>query len=255
MNKLSFYEQTVCYNHSIMQTSNHPHLPGLVQKGSQYWLQIAITYSPSILDSAFRKAGVIAHDEMIDWRSPIAADNFKEYQDDASFQKLGITNFPQKPLADFWPPKGPVWDGLALTKPRYENGIIAAPKFVLVEAKAHVSEVMSTIKATSPTSIAKIKTALNAAHKFYAPRSTKNWDGEYFYQYTNRLAHHYFMCKVNDLSSRLVFLDFYNAKEMNGPTNSEEWIGVTKLIHEVLGLPESLEKFGVFHVHIDVDDL
>ena len=42
---------------------------------------------------------------------------------------------------------------------------------------------------------------------------------------------------------------------MNGPTSAEEWVGVTKLMHAMLGLPQSLQAAGVFHAYVDVADL
>ncbi len=155
---------------------------------------------------------------------------------------MGIAAFPIKPLDDFWPRRGPVWDGLAVTN---------KDAFVLVEAKAHIKEILSTPSRAGEASRQKIQSALEEARKFYAPRSGKVWH-EHFYQYCNRLAFHYFVAKVNRLSSKLVFLDFYNATEMHGPSSPDEWRGVSKLVHAFLGLPESLERHGVFHAYIDV---
>jgi hypothetical protein len=158
---------------------------------------------------------------------------------------MGIAELPIKSLNEFWPRRGPVWDGLAVTNK--EN-------FILVEAKAHIPEVLSPPSQAGEVSRKKIQAALEEARRFYAPRSNRIWF-EHFYQYCNRLAHQYFLSEVNQLPSRLIFLDFYNVKEMNGPTSREEWIGASKLIHAFLGLPESLENHGVFHVHLDVQRL
>jgi hypothetical protein len=57
------------------------------------------------------------------------------------------------------------------------------------------------------------------------------------------------------LPAVLIFWDFLNAREMKGPTNSLEWKGATRLIHALLGLPASLEKYGVFHAYVDVSAL
>jgi hypothetical protein len=53
----------------------------------------------------------------------------------------------------------------------------------------------------------------------------------------------------------LVFLDIINAKEMNGPVSAGEWRGATRLIHAFLGLPASMEAFGIYHAYIDVEEL
>ena len=38
---------------------------------------------------------------------------------------------------------------------------------------------------------------------------------------------------------------------MKGPETREEWLGAIRLVHAVLGLPEKLEKFGVYHAFLD----
>ena len=48
-----------------------------------------------------------------------------------------------------------------------------------------------------------------------------------------------------------MFLDFTNAADMDGPATVDEWKEATGMIHAVLGLPESLESFDVYHAHLD----
>ena len=222
-----------------------PKEPVFAAAGSQRWLQVAVAKAPTVLERAIREAGAIDQDETLSWSSPLASTQFAEYRDEEAFRALGIAEFPVRALADFWPRRGPVWDGLAVTD---------REKFLLVEAKAQVAEVLSPPSKAGPKSKAVIAAALEEARMFYAPRASKVWS-EHFYQYVNRLAHQYFVAHVNCLPSRLVFLDFYNAREMNGPTSAAEWLGVTKMIHAFLGLPESLERFGVFHAYINVAEL
>ena len=219
-----------------------PTPPQFAAAGSQRWLQVAVDLAPRLLDQAFRDARVIGPDETLGWCSPLAATGFIEYRDERAFEAMGITKFPLKPLDKFWPRRGPVWDGLAVTSKQ---------NFVLVEAKAHIPEVLSPPSQAGETSKKRIRAALEEARHYYAPRSNKVWS-EHFYQYCNRLAHQYFIAEVNHLPSKLVFLDFYNAAEMNGPATPEEWKGATRLIHAILGLPESLEDRGVHHAYIDV---
>ena len=222
-----------------------PSSPQFAAAGSQRWLQVAVAQAPALLDEAFRAAGAIEPDETLGWCSPLALAQFTEYRDERAFEAMGIAELPVKPLEDFWPRRGPVWDGLAVSSK--EN-------FVLVEAKAHIPEVLSPPSQAGEASKKKILAALEEARRFYAPRSSKIWF-EHFYQYCNRLAFQYFLSQVNQLPSKLVFLDFYNAREMNGPTSAEEWQGATRLIHAFLGLPESLQDQGVFHAYVDVQRL
>jgi hypothetical protein len=61
--------------------------------------------------------------------------------------------------------------------------------------------------------------------------------------------------ELNGIQSKLVFLHFINATDVNGPSTVEEWEGATRLIHAVLGLPASLEHFGVYHAYLDARGL
>lgn len=88
------------------------------------------------------------------------------------------------------------------------------------------------------------------ACRFYAPRSKAEWTGT-FYQYANRLAFHHFLSATNGLSTRLVFLAFTNAAEVDGPATEEEWHGATRLLHAALGLPSDLSTRGVHHAFLD----
>ena len=193
--------------------------PPFALRGSQRWLQVAVNRAPQLLDEALRKHGVIDSDESLVWSSPLADEQFTEYRDESALLALKLTELPRRSLEDFWPRRGPVWDGLAVTNKK---------SIILVEAKAHIPEVLSPPSQAGEKSKMKIIAALEEARKFYAPRSNKVWF-EHFYQYCNRLAFHYFLTQVNQLPSKLVFLDFYNAMEMNGPTSPEEWQGATKV--------------------------
>lgn len=76
-----------------------------------------------------------------------------------------------------------------------------------------------------------------------------------FYQYANRLAHHYLLRQVNELPSHLVFLYFTNASEMQGPQSPAEWHGAIHLLHAVLGLGREIRRPGVHDVFLDVTAL
>ena len=62
-----------------------------------------------------------------------------------------------------------------------------------------------------------------------------------------------FVDELNDIDSVLVFLNFLNAEEMNGPRTMEEWHGAIKLMHTLLQIPDDLEKFGVYHAFLDAN--
>jgi hypothetical protein len=122
---------------------------------------------------------------------------------------------------------------------------------LFLEAKAHVPEAASPGTKASSESLISIKKSLKEARRFYAPRATAEWC-ETFYQYANRLAHHHFLTKANGLQSRLVFLYFVNAHDMEGLATAHEWHGAIRLIHAALGLRKDLRSFGVFDAFLDV---
>lgn len=209
--------------------------------GSQRLLQLAVNRRPELLKSALRKASALGRRESIEWVSPLDSDNHREYRDKAALFKLGIEKRVTLPLKEFWPARGPVWDALART---------AEGRPMLVEAKAHIPESASPGTRASTASRGLIEASLKATRKHLAPKSSAFWMGT-FYQYANRLAYQYYLRNLNQIDSSLVFLDFTNAVDMDGPTAEEEWRGATRLIHAVLGIPANLERFGVYHAYID----
>jgi hypothetical protein len=175
------------------------------------------------------------------WQSPLEAEEFCEYRDQAALAKAQIASL-KRPLSEFWPARGPVWDAIGITSD-------GTPLFV--EAKAHIPESASPGTRASAASRALIERSLIEARRFYAPRANAVWSG-LFYQYANRLACQYFLKKVNGIPSTLVFLYFVNADDMLGPMSEEEWHGASRLIHAVLGLPKDLQSHGVFDAFLDV---
>ena len=210
--------------------------------GSQRWLQIAIDCAPDLLDHSLRLAGAIDQDDSVIWKSPLASEGFVEYKDGAVLRALGIDKLPVRSMAQFWPRRGPVWDALGKT----QKGTL-----IMVEAKAHIPEAASPPSRASEKSLAHIRRSLEEARRFYAPRAKADWSGV-LYQYANRLAFQYLMAHLNGLPSKLIFLDFCNATDVNGPESADEWRGATRLIHALLGLPADLTGRGVFHAYVDV---
>jgi len=208
--------------------------------GSQRWLQIAVNRKPQLLLGALRRSGAIGSRVSVRWGSPLEADGFREYRDRSAWEKVGITSL-TKPLEEFWPARGPVWDALGITS----NG-----QPILVEAKAHIPEAASPAAKAGPASRVLIERSLAEARRFYAPRATANWSG-IFYQYGNRLAHQYFLRRLNGIPSILTFLYFVNADDMLGPMSEEEWKGAARLIHAALGIPMNLSANGVFEAFLD----
>ena len=212
--------------------------------GSQRWLQVAVNRRPQLLTDALVKSGAISATATVTWTSPLQADEFCEYRDSAALLKAGVKHL-KSLLNEFWPNRGPVWDGI---------GTISEGSPLFLDAKAHIPETASPATRATPNSLALIEASLARARSFYCSDSGAVWSS-LFYQYANRLAFHYFLRELNGIPSTLVFLYFVNAEDMKGPMSEEEWHGAILLIHAALGLPDDLSRFGVFDVFVDVRQL
>ena len=105
-----------------------------VVNGSQRLLQVAVNHRPQLLLSALRKCGAVGRRESLRWVSPLGSEGHCEYRDSAALEKLGVTHRIRKPLPEFWPARGCVWDALA---------VAGESRPILVEAKAHIAEAAS----------------------------------------------------------------------------------------------------------------
>ena len=84
-------------------------------KGSQKWIQKIVNEKLELFDPEIKKQLALSDGESISWLSPRAEDNYAEYRDQAFLDLLGIT-LPKISLSDFWPSRGPVWDGVQRPK-------------------------------------------------------------------------------------------------------------------------------------------
>ena len=214
------------------------------QRGSQKWLQRLVNAYPDLLNARIIQGAELAESTHITWLSPVATDDFAEYRDKAFLDLLTIS-LPKRNLKDFWPDRGPQWDALG----RAEDGTV-----LLVEAKSHIPEIMSSLGAKFAKSEKLILSSLNETKEYLNGRSEGDWSSP-FYQYANRIAHLYLLRVLNEIPSHLVFVYFLNDKEMGGPTTREEWFGAMRLVHSGLGIGRNrLEPF-ICNVFIDVRDL
>lgn len=202
-------------------------------KGSQKWLQIAVAQAPQ----AVQPAGL----PRLEWRSPLGSDDNAEYMDTAFLDRLGLSHLAPA-LAAFWPVSGPRWDGLAR----------AGDAVVLVEAKAHLREALSTpCAASSPASRAQIAAALGAAKRGLRADDRSDWM-RCFYQYANRLAHLWWLRQAG-VDAHLVMIGFLNDAESRGPAEAGAWHAIYLAAHHAMGLSEAhpLARH-VHHLHPDV---
>lgn len=186
-------------------------------KGSQRWIQWFVNEAPSRLNDAIGLGG-------IEWRSPLADDDYAEYRDAAFLDVLGVRE--RCALETFWPRGGPQWDAL---------GIAATGDLVLVEAKAHVNELYSPASGAGDGSLLVIQTALtNAASALGVPPG-HDWSKQ-FYQYANRLAHGHFLNSISRVNAKLVFVYFVGDSDVAGPDTVEQWNDALAVVHSALGL-------------------
>jgi len=90
---------------------------------------------------------------------------FYEYRDDfleGLELKKDILSDAKEKLREFWPKNAPQWDGLVVV-----NGIDGQKGLLFVEAKAHIDETKSDLKAISKESIDKIKNAITVTEACY----------------------------------------------------------------------------------------
>lgn len=215
----------------------------MVIKGSQKWIQVLVNQKTELLNSEIKtKAGLPLSEEII-WRSPLAADNYVEYKDEDFLKALEIQSLKSK-LTGFWPASGPRWDALAKS---------SSGKLFLVEAKSHITELMSDCKASNSQSFKKINDSLNETKKRFGVKETYDWTKN-FYQYANRLAHIYFL-KESNYKAWLVNVYFLNDSDMDGPKTVDEWKGAIRLMHRCLGLREHLLTKHVIDLFVDVTHL
>jgi hypothetical protein len=214
-------------------------------RGSLKWIQIVINDCPEILDCEIKITCDIPEADEITWVSPLREDNYAEYRDNSFLDRLDV-KLNQRPLKQFWPARGPRWDALG----KSDSG-----RLFLVEAKAHIDEVISRGTQASKESESLISRSLEEVRRFLRVNSAVDWS-QVFYQYTNRLAHLYLLCEVNRIPAFLVNVYFFGDAEMDGPKTSDEWRTALKVVKGLLGLgmKHMLSKYAA-DVFIDVKEI
>ncbi|WP_456279065.1 hypothetical protein [Bacillus sp. AK128] len=206
-------------------------------KGSQLHLRNYVNNHSSLLNKAVFSCSTsllsfVRGELDIEWKSPLMEEGYKEYQDDfltLYFNNVNDSSKATKDIREYWPAKGPVWDGVGIVEGHEQTGL------VLVEAKAHIGETHSKIKATSDASISKITNTLKITQReFHSNCSIDPWLEEY-YQLSNRLA---FLHILNDklkIPTWLVLVNF-NEDETYIKTSKEEWLSHYQHVFETLDI-------------------
>jgi len=219
------------------------HIPQKNAKGSQGDLQRLIEKRPDLLNSRIKASLGLSEQLKIEWVSPILPD-YAEYSDDEFLRVLDLDSKKIR-LNDFWPNGGPHWDGLG----KGNDGSV-----FLVEAKAHIPEIVSSPSGASGESLNTIRAQLERTKDFLNAKRNVDWT-MHFFQYANRLAHLKFLRFDNELSAFLVFIYFVGDQDMNGPSTKEEWLGAIELLRSFLGIGRTKLTPFMADIFVHVDEL
>jgi hypothetical protein len=211
-------------------------------KGSLKDIQLLINQYPDLLNKLLISRIDTLQIVDIDWLTPLKEHDFAEYRDDHFIDLLGLKL--GVPLVDFWPKSGPQWDALGKTK----NGAV-----FLVEAKANIPEMVSPATQAGQKSRLLINKSLNETKLFLNINNDVDWSGK-FYQYTNRLAHLYFLRVINGVDAYLVNIYFLNDKTVKGPKTKEEWEAAIQVMKTYLGVSRHKLSKYMIDVFIDVEE-
>ena len=102
---------------------------GLAFKGSQLQMQLYANFHRQVLEVEAWRVGAIPDEVRLDWISPIDADGYLEYRDTEFLERMSLSEHGPA-LGEFWPTRGPCWDGLARWSKDGESGVL------LFEAKS-----------------------------------------------------------------------------------------------------------------------
>ena len=206
------------------------HKTPVAARGSRKWLQMLVNCCPELLEEQILcKLNSFASE--IHWRSPLRSDDYAEYYDQDFVDKLGVC-LNRRPLGSFWPKSGPRWDGL---------GVTDGDQYLMVEAKAHVGELCSTMSAKRDSSISRILYSFSETKEYLRVDARADWTRP-FYQYANRLAHLYLLHVLNKVDAYLVNVYLLKDDDMREsgtivPQTIEEWESVILAEEIALGIP------------------
>jgi hypothetical protein len=132
--------------------------------------QVLVNERKDILDRALSDASSGKIRGPIRWLSPLKKDEWAEYRDETFLDRLEV-QLPQRALNDFWPALGPQWAGLGIAKDGAR---------ILVEAKAHESEVAGDCTATGAVSQLRIRKSLKEVQAHFAVDASHDWMNSYY---------------------------------------------------------------------------
>lgn len=204
------------------------------KKGSERHIDVLLN-SPEKLNALDKIESIDFHvKEVI---APLKDEHYSEISNVKILEALNLSDH-IKELDDFWPRQGHHWDGVALAK----DGTV-----LLIEAKAHISEMDSSPMDDSNSSTAnlRIKSLEETAKHLGATFSKDDWTGVK-YQTANRLAFAYFLAVKMKKPARVVYIMFQGDKQMSDGEieTTEAWGAKFQEAFRILGLPTDDSESG-----------
>lgn len=213
-------------------------------KGSLKQLQLLVNKNSDLFNEKIKKKLTGLSKSEIMWRSPLKDEGYAEYTDNHFIKQIGLSPA-EINLESFWPNRGANWDALATTD---------QSEIILVEAKANIAELVSSPSGAGEKSMMLIKESLQKTKDYLNITNQIDWTGK-FYQYTNRVAHLYFLREECNQKAFLVNIYFIGDKTVNGPSTKEEWQGAIEVMNLYLGLNSHKLKKYMADVFVDVNEL
>lgn len=213
-------------------------------KGSLLQLQLLVNKHSDLINKKIKENFVDLSKAEIIWESPLKNQTYAEYTNDDFISRIGL-NPKEINLKEFWPKRGANWDALATT---------TKSDIILVEAKANIPEFVSGPSGAGEKSMRLIKKSLQETKDYLNISNEIDWTGK-FYQYTNRVAHLYFLREKCKQKAYLVNIYFIGDKTVNGPSTKEEWLGAIKVMNLYLGLSSHKLKKYIVDIFVDVNEL
>lgn len=211
----------------------------MTAKGSKLLIQDYVNnrenlLNTTILTSSPSLQSFIDKELSISWFSPLK-DGYKEYRNE--FLDL----FPEwrgkrELLGNHWPRQGPQWDALAEVQGK--NG---QKGLLLLEAKAHVNEMTSKIKAVDVKSKALIESTLEEVKLTFGSHASMDiWLNRY-YQLANRLAYLYILNEKLGIPTWLIFCNFVDDDTYKS-TDLNKWLKHYQQVWDAMDIrPDSSE--------------
>ena len=149
---------------------------------------------------------------------------------------------------EYWPGDYQNWDGIIL------NINQTSWEYIIVEAKAHLDELISNINSDNEQNIAKISKALNSTKKRFGINTPNDWS-KCYYQAANRLAFINFLLE-NGIKASLLNIYFNNGwikrdlkdearaiLENKSVQNEAEWRKKINEQYAYLGFNDNAKKY------------